>query len=250
MKKLLIVLMIIVPLYVFAEKAADKAPAKPEAAATEGERKPASEQELVQSRLRTADILARARIGDQICEMEAYQTEILDEVSKVQYRTGFSVSQIPASVTQALRGVIAYNEIATNTTLSESTTASQWTAALANSYWESMGMGVYGPQYKITLKAGGRVEIQRMEVLDQEPWYRIHNEVGSWTVQVRSERANSGPVPRLVLRLNSNTRSRPQVLRLFKNWENHGMWELRTGVQQGARMNTKFWNYHASECEV
>ena len=236
MNKLFLTTLLFFPLLALAEEKQVK----------EGERKPASiEQELLQARLKLAEVLSRARLEKKTCDVDAYQTEILDLLSGSKYLEGFNVNQIPGSVQQTMAGVLAYNEV-TGLNLSETSAAADFERALVNSYWESIGQGVYGPQYTFTLRPGGKVDIKRLEVLNVEPWYRYHTEVGQWTVQRRAAKGSQDSSVRVGLRLSNKNK----VYYIQKNYENHGMWQLNRGPSNRDKQKVEFFNYAANECEA
>lgn len=211
-------------------------------------RKPASlESELVQSYIRTADLLSQARIQSQTCEMEAYQTTIIGILSNVKDKESFSPNMITPNIRKALAGTIFLKELTGEAKLDYDSTDANYQKALLDSYFESPAVGAYGPSETFVLKAGGVVEVTNMLVLNEEPWFKTTVSKGTWGVKSRPEKYDK--IVRVWLTVNGKTRA----YRIERSYTNGGGWILQTKPKNDnseQHLRIKFYNGYNSECEA
>lgn len=211
-------------------------------------RKPASvTSELVQAYVNTADILARARQQNMICDVSAHQSEIIQLLDKARYLEGFDPSMITAATRQALTGTIALLEITKAVDLFKNNTVSEYQKALANAYFEAPAPGAYGPPMWMTLLPGGTMKVGIREVLNEEPWVRDSEKMGTWGVQIKKEKFSD--VVRVWFKIGNKTTSYRLERSLYGPLDNG--WQLRSGTDKSkGPSKIRFYNGYSSECEA
>jgi hypothetical protein len=159
---------------------------------------------------------------------------------------GFSASLITPDIRQALGGTIALKEVMGQAKLDNRSPAKDYEQALINTYFEGPGMGAYGPRQWMTFKAGGKVDVTFLNVLNEEPWTSETKATGIWGVKISEEKSNR--IVRVWFTVNGKTKA----VRLEKSYENNGMWILKAKESAGKEQHQiiKFFNYKASECEA
>ncbi|MES3037772.1 MAG: hypothetical protein V4736_07690 [Bdellovibrionota bacterium] len=218
-------------------------------AAEKVDRQPASlENELVQARIKTAEILTRARQANKTCEIGSYQSEILRELEGVKSLPGFSPSLVPANIREELKSIISFKEMMGEVNLDNSPSVQELTKALTNAYFEAQGMGVYGPPEWFTLRPNGVVEFSRRIVLNEAPWTKVENSTGTWGVQTK--KVGYENITRVWYKVNGKT----STYQLTKNWETVGNWILHNTPRKlnlgTSSLRIKFFNLINSECEA
>lgn len=210
-------------------------------------RKPASlGSELVATYVKTADLLAQARNQNLTCDLNAYQSEIIETLRKTDYNSDFSPNMITTDIKTALAGTIFLKQIMGEVKL-ENPTVSEFQKALTNSYFESPAAGVYGPQETFILKSGGVIELTTLQVLNEEPWSKWTKSTGTWGVQVKEEKGNK--ITRIWFKIGNKTRAY-RLNRTYKGQDNGWILESKPKNQSEDYYRTKFYNGHMSECEA
>jgi|GEM_PF-5224021 len=215
-------------------------------------RKPASiGTELLQQIVKTADLYSQARVSDLTCELDAYQSEIINLLKKAQYREGFTPDMITNNIRTALAGTIALKEFTGEVNLEANASKEEYEKALTGTYFEMPGSGAYGPQETFWLKKDGVAEFSILVVSDTEPFTSTKKIAGNWGVKVEKG----------LVRIWFTQGKRKRVYRLEKSYDIYtNGWILKTkekASDEGKRRvhdegnpRVRYYNGIVSECEA
>jgi hypothetical protein len=208
-------------------------------------RKPASlGNEILQSYLRTADLLSQARSENLTCDVGSYQSEIINTLKKAKSSESFDGKMITQNMKSALAGTIALKEFTGEVNLDYNASASTYEKALTNTYFEGLAAGVYGPSETFILKSGGVIEYTRTEYLEDEPFTKPIKTLGKWGVKT-----DKNNLVRVWFTVGKKTRA----YRLERSYDGHDTgWYLKSKEKpsdtNGQRV--QFYNGKMSECEA
>lgn len=215
------------------------------------ERKPASiNAALMESYLKTADLLSQARNQGNVCEEDAYQADILSLLMKVRYSQGFKPEMITANMRQALKGTIAIKEITGEVDLENNYGTDELEKALDGAYFEAPGAGAYGPArtFVLSKEKGVNVVEMRAGYFDDQDNHRVAVKKGTWGVDVRTRKRTI--LSRLWIKVGNKT----TVYRIEKSYSNDNNGYLLKGAPRNLDSSSggaiRYYNGVVSECDA
>lgn len=211
---------------------------------------------VIHKYLDLAEELSVARTQSLVCDVGAYQSEILNLLEAAYTIDGFDPSQIGPVTRQELGQTLRFKTVTGEFKDWETKTPVQWTKVLANTEFNSAPRGAYGSLETLTLLENGVVK-QELRYFDDNEEINTKISHGTWSVQVKKEFVSEGyrDVVRVALTLvGRDGKKKTRVFRLSYDYENSKTWILHTkSLKEDGRNdynNIRFYNEIVDECEA
>jgi hypothetical protein len=137
-------------------------------------------------RLELAHELYKAYEANEVCDAEAYPSDIVNQISSARYmvKKGSMRKFLKTISPKAkIRGDLAFRNAIEEVNIYRSDySEAELTKALLGTKFYHFGQGAYGSGYNVTLQANGVAHENILEVLNEAPWSRWTENKTTWSL--------------------------------------------------------------------